>query len=74
MGALRDAILEGEIGKLRDIILVDTDMKTFDQYAVDLYKRDLVDKDEAISACSDHEAFTRITSGIKSSEGRKLMK
>jgi hypothetical protein len=31
-------------------------------------------KEEAISACSNEEAFARIISGIKSSEGRKILK
>ena len=35
---------------------------------------DVVTKDEAISACSNEEGFERIISGIKSSEGRKLLK
>ncbi|MBI4557326.1 MAG: type IV pilus twitching motility protein PilT [Candidatus Hydrogenedentes bacterium] len=71
---VRDAILEGEISRLHDIIEVDSDMSTFDQYAVDLYKKGLVEKDEAVSACSNDEAFERIIAGIKSSEGRKLLK
>jgi twitching motility protein PilT len=70
---VRDAILEGDIGRLYDIIEVDTDMKSFDQYAVDLYKAGKVEKSEAISACSNEESFERIISGIKSSEGRKLL-
>jgi len=71
---VRDAILEGEIGRLYDILEVDSDMKSFDQYAVDLYKAGQVEKEEALSACSNEEAFERIISGIKSSEGRKLLK
>jgi len=70
---VRDAILEGDIGRLHDICEVDSDMMTFDQYAVDLYQRELVTKEEAFSACSNEEAFTRIISGIKSTEGRKLL-
>lgn len=70
---VRDAILEGDIGRLYDIIEVDSDMKSFDQYAVDLYKAGKVEKSEAISACSNEEAFERVISGIKSSEGRKLL-
>jgi twitching motility protein PilT len=70
---VRDAILEGEIGRLHDIIEVDTEMSTFDQYAVDLFKRGLVEKEEAMSACSNLGSFERITSGIQSSESRKLL-
>lgn len=70
---VRDAILEGDIGRLYDIIEVDSDMKSFDQYAVDLYKEGKVEKQEALNACSNEEAFERIISGIKSSEGRKLL-
>ncbi|HOE66431.1 MAG TPA: PilT/PilU family type 4a pilus ATPase [Candidatus Hydrogenedentes bacterium] len=70
---VRDAILEGDIGRLYSIIEVDSDMRSFDQYAVELYQKGIVDRDQAISACSDEEAFTRVTSGIKSSEGRKLL-
>ncbi len=70
---VRDAILEGDLSRLYDIIEVDSDMKSFDQYAVDLYKAGQVEKSEAISACSNEEAFERIISGIKSSESRKLL-
>jgi twitching motility protein PilT len=71
---VRDAILEGEIEKLHNIIEVDSDMRSFDQYAVDLYKEGKVSREEAISACSDEEAFARVISGIKGTEGRKLLK
>ena len=71
---VRDAILEGEIGKLHNILEVDSEMKTFDQHAVELYQAGVVTKEEAISACSNEEGFERIISGIKSSEGRKLLK
>lgn len=71
---VRDAILDGEITKLYDIIEVDSDMTTFDQYAVELYQKGTVDRAEAVSACSNIESFDRIISGIKSSEGRKLLK
>ena len=71
---MRDAILEGEISKLYSIIEVDGDMKSFDQHAVELYQAGLVTKEEAISACSNEEGFERIISGIKSSEGRKILK
>ncbi len=70
---VRDAILEGDIDRLYSIIEVDSDMTSFDQYAVDLYRRELVSKEEAISACSDEQAFNRIVSGIKGTEGRKLL-
>jgi Tfp pilus assembly ATPase PilU len=49
-------------------------MKSFDQHAVELYRQGLVTKEEAISACSNKEGFERIISGIKSSEGRKILK
>lgn len=71
---VRDAILEGDIERLASIIEVDADMMSFDQYAVDLYNKKLVSREEAISACSDEEAFTRVTTGIKGTEGRKLLK
>ncbi len=70
---VRDAILEGEIDRLHDIIETDSDMKTFDQYAVELYQADLVERDEAISACAYAEGFERVISGIKSSEGRRVL-
>jgi len=70
---VRDAILEGDIGRLYSIIEVDSDMKSFDQYAVELYQKKVVSKEVAISACSNEEAFERIVSGIKSSEGRKIL-
>ncbi len=71
---VRDAILEGDIQRLYNIIEVDTEMKSFDQYAVELYKKDLVTREEAVSACSDEEAFQRVITGIKGTEGRKLLK
>jgi len=71
---VRDAILEGDIEKLHNIIEVDNDMRSFDQYAVDLYQKGLVTKEEAISACSNEEGFQRVISGIKGTEGRKLLK
>jgi twitching motility protein PilT len=71
---VRDAIIDGEIDKLHSIIEVDSEMKTFDQHAVELYQGGIVTKEEAISACSNEEGFERIISGIKSSEGRKILK
>ncbi len=71
---VRDAILEGDLTKLYGIIEVDGDMRSFDQYAVELYQKGLVTKPEAISACANEEGFERIISGIKSSEGRKILK
>ncbi len=71
---VRDAILDAEIEKLHNIIEVDGEMKTFDQHAVELFQKGLVTKEEAISACSNEEGFERIISGIKSSEGRKILK
>jgi twitching motility protein PilT len=70
---VRDAILESDIQRLYSIIEVSTDMKSFDQYAVELYRREMVTKEEAISACSDEEGFTRVTSGIQSSSGNKVL-
>jgi twitching motility protein PilT len=71
---VRDAILEGDLDKLYGIIEVDGDMRSFDQYAVELYQKNLVNKEEAVSACSNEEGFERIISGIKSTEGRRLLK
>ena len=71
---IRDAILEGEIERLHNIIEVSSGMHTFDQYAVDLFRKGLVSREEAISACRDEESFTRVTSGIQGTEGRKLLK
>lgn len=70
---VRDAILEGEIERLHNIIEVDSEMKTFDQHAVELFQAGTVTKEEALSACSNEEAFERIITGIKSSEGRKIL-
>jgi len=71
---VRDAILEGELDKLHGIIEVDSDMLTFDQHAVELYRAGLVTKEEAISACANEEGFERIISGIQSSEGRRILR
>ncbi|MCC6695374.1 MAG: PilT/PilU family type 4a pilus ATPase [Candidatus Hydrogenedentes bacterium] len=71
---VRDAILEGDIQRLHNIIEVDTEMRSFDQYAVELYKKQLVTREEAVSACADEEAFQRVITGIKGTEGRKLLK
>ncbi|MEA3364312.1 MAG: hypothetical protein U9Q79_01610, partial [Candidatus Hydrogenedentes bacterium] len=70
---VRDAILEGEIDRLHQIIEVDSEMKLFDQHAVELYQAGIVTREEAISACSNEQAFERIISGIRSSEGRKIL-
>ena len=69
---MRDAILDGDLDKLHGIIEVDSEMKTFDQYAVSLYEEDKVTREEAISACSDLESFERVTSGIQTSTGKLL--
>ncbi|MDZ4858954.1 MAG: PilT/PilU family type 4a pilus ATPase [Candidatus Hydrogenedentes bacterium] len=71
---VRDAILEGDIQRLYNIIEVDSEMKSFDQYAVELFRKGLVTREEAISACADEEAFIRVTTGIKGTEGRKLLR
>ncbi len=41
---VRDAIIEGDLDKLYGIIDVDGDMKSFDQYAVELYQKGLLPK------------------------------
>jgi len=71
---VRDAIIDGDLDKLHGIMEVDGDMKTFDQYAVELYKAKKVSREEAISACSNEEGFERVISGIKTSEGSRLLK
>jgi twitching motility protein PilT len=71
---VKDAILEGEIQRLHNMIEVDSEMRNFDQYAVELFKRGVVERDVAITACSDEEGFNRVVSGIKGTEGRKLLK
>jgi hypothetical protein len=50
----------------------DSEMRSFDQYAVDLFKNGVVERSEAISACADVEAFERVMSGIQSSSGKLL--
>jgi len=70
---VRDAILEGEIERLHQIIEVDSDMRLFDQHAVELYQAGTVTREEAVSACSNEQAFDRIISGIRSSEGRRIL-
>ncbi len=69
---VRDAIEEGDLDKLFGIMEQDSDMQSFDQYAVELYKNDIVERDEAISACMDAEAFERVMSGIMTSGGKLL--
>lgn len=69
---VRDAIIDGDLDKLHGIMEQDTEMRSFDQYAVDLYKGDIVEREEAISACADAEAFERVMSGIMSSGGKLL--
>jgi twitching motility protein PilT len=71
---VRDAILDGDIDKLYGLIEVDGDMRSFDQYAVELYQKGLVSKEDAINACANEEGFERVISGIKSTEGRKILK
>ncbi len=70
---VRDAIIDGDLEKLHGIMEVDGEMKTFDQYAVELYKAKKVSREEAISACSNEEGFERVISGIKTSEGNRLL-
>lgn len=69
---VRDAIEEGDLDKLHGIMEQDSEMQSFDQYAVQLYKNDIVERSEAISACADAEAFERVMSGIMSSSGKLL--
>lgn len=69
---VRDAIEEGDLDKLHGIMEQDSEMQSFDQYAVELYKKDIVERSEAISACMDAEAFERVMSGIMSSSGKLL--
>ena len=47
-------------------------MKSFDQYAVELYEKEVITKEEAISACRDPEAFERIVTGISGLAGGLL--
>jgi twitching motility protein PilT len=69
---VRDAIVEGDLAKLHGIMEQDSEMRSFDQYAVDLFKNGVVERSEAISACADVEAFERVMSGIQSSSGKLL--
>lgn len=69
---VRDAIEEGDLDKLHGIMEQDSEMQSFDQYAVQLYKDGVVEREEAISACADAEAFDRVMSGIMSSSGKLL--
>lgn len=69
---VRDAIVEGDLDKLHGIMEQDGEMRSFDQYAVDLFKQGVVERSEAISACADAEAFERVMSGIMSSTGKLL--
>ncbi len=71
---VRDAIIDGDLDKLHGIMEVDSEMKTFDQHAVELYQANIVSREEAISACADEESFARVISGIKGTEGRRLLK
>ena len=69
---VRDAIVEGDLDRLHRIMELDSEMKSFDQHAVELYELGKVTKEEAISACSDEEAFKRVITGIKSTAGKIL--
>jgi len=69
---VRDAIEEGDLDKLHGIMEQDSEMHSFDQYAVELFKKGIVERSEAISACADVEAFERVMSGITSSSGKLL--
>ena len=69
---VREAVLEGDIDRLHGVIEVDTEMKTFDQHAVELYKAGTVSEEEAISACREPEGFRRVLTGIKGRAGKLL--
>lgn len=69
-----DAILEGNIEMLTNIIEVDTDMQSFEQGALALFRAGKITREEALSACRDEESFERQVSGIKGTEGRRLLK
>jgi len=71
---VRDAIIDGDLEKLVGIMINDSDMMTFDQHAVEMYRQGIVSREEAISACRDEEAFIRTMSGIKSTSGKVLSK
>ncbi len=69
---VRDAIIDGDLDKLEGIMENDSDMLTFDQHAVQLFRAGTVTREEAVTACRDAEAFDRVLSGIKSASGRLL--
>ncbi|MFM1921743.1 MAG: hypothetical protein RLZZ303_3377 [Candidatus Hydrogenedentota bacterium] len=69
---VRDAIIEGDLIKLVGIMENDSKMQTFDQHAVELFRKGWVTREEAISACRDEEGFERTITGIKSSTGKIL--
>lgn len=69
---VKEAILEADIARLNGVIEIDTEMKTFDQYAVELFKKELVTESEAMSACREPEGFKRVLTGIKGRSGRLL--
>lgn len=69
---VRDAIIDGDLDKLEGIMENDSEMLTFDQHAVQLFRAGTVTRDEAVGACRDAEAFDRVLSGIKSASGRLL--
>ncbi len=50
-GLVRDLILKGDIGKIKDVMEQNTNlgMRTFDQSLMDLYQRGLISKDTAIT-------------------------
>ena len=73
MPIVRDAIEDGDLDKLVGIMENDSEMMTFDQHAVEMYRQGIVSREEAISACRDEEGFIRVMSGIKSS-GNKILK
>jgi twitching motility protein PilT len=69
---VRDAIVEGDLVKLVGIMENDSQMQTFDQHAVELFRKGWVTREEAITACRDEEGFERTMSGIRSSTGKIL--
>ncbi len=69
---VRDAIEEGDLIKLVGIMENDSRMQTFDQHAVELFKKGIVAREDAVSACRDEEGFERTMSGIKASTSKIL--
>jgi twitching motility protein PilT len=69
---VRDAIIDGDLEKLEGIMENDSDMQTFDQHAVSMFRAGIVSMDEAVSACRDVGGFNRVMAGIKGAQGKLL--